>query len=472
MISGTITMALREVDRMRTVQAVCEGHLRQVLAAERLGMTARQIRRLVRRYQAEGPLGLLSRLRGQPSNRRMPAERAQLALELIRAHYADFGPTLATEKLRERHSLTLAKETVRQMMIATGLWIPRKLRPPVVHQPRQRRSALGELIQIDGCEHHWFEDRGPACTALVYVDDATGRLMQLSFVPAESTFSYFGATRAYLEQHGKPMALYSDKAGIFRVNRPSATGGDGHTQFARALFELGIVMMCANTPQAKGRVERAHQTLQDRMVKEFRLQGISTPEAANAFAEPFIAEYNARFARVPRRTEDAHRPLRPEENLESIFTWREPRSVSRNLTVQYDKRLYLLTDSALARRFMGKYIEVWEYPDGRVQMRGAGQRLPYEIYDRLAQIDQGAIVDNKRLGAALRAAQFVQAKRDNRRSAGSPSRSHLTGETGSRRRKLPGTKGQRQLDENDLKEALNLLKVAARPQAGGYLQPD
>ena len=409
MRSETITMTLREVDRMRMVQAVCEGHLRQTLAAERLGMTARQVRRLVRRYQAEGPIGLVNRLRGQPSNRRMPAERAQSALELIRAHYADFGPTLATEKLHERHGLTLAKESVRQIMIATGLWIPRKLRPPVVHQPRQRRSALGELIQIDGCDHHWFEDRGPPCTALVFVDDATSRLMQLSFVPAESTFSYFGATRAYLEQHGKPMAFYSDKAGIFRVNRPSATGGDGHTQFARALYELGILVMCANTPQAKGRVERAHQTLQDRMVKEFRLEGVSTPAAANAFAERFMADYNARFGQFPRRTEDAHRPLRPEENLDRIFTWREPRSVSRNLTVQYDKRLYLLTDSALARRFIGKYVEVWEYPDGRIEVRGAGQSLPYEIYDRLSEIDQGAIVDNKRLGAALRVAQLVQA---------------------------------------------------------------
>jgi hypothetical protein len=377
---------------------------------------------------------------------------------------------LATEKLRERHGLTLAKETVRQIMIATGLWIPRKLRPPVIHQPRQRRSALGELIQIDGCDHHWFEDRGPPCTALVFVDDATGGLMHLSFVPSESTFSYFGATRTYLEQHGKPIAFYSDKAGIFRVNRPVANGGDSHTQFARALYELGIAIMCANTPQAKGRVERAHLTLQDRMVKEFRLEGISTPAAANAFAERFMADYNTRFARLARRAEDAHRPLQSEDNLDRIFTWRQPRSLSRNLTVQYDKRLYLVTDSALARRFIGKFVEVWEYPNGEVEVRGAGQTLPYEIYDRLSEIDQGAIVDNKRLGAALRVAQLVQAKRDNRRSTGSPSRSHRTGETGAKYRKLPGTKGQRNLDENDLKEALVSLKVAARSSAGGYLQ--
>jgi len=207
------------------------------------------------------------------SNNRTDDALADAVIKILRSTYADFGPTLATEKLRTQHGIDLAKETVRQLQIATGLWIPRKHRLPKVQQPRLRRACLGELVQIDGCEHPWFEDRAPVCTALVYVDDATSRLMHILFTGTESTFGYFEATRQYFLRHGKPLAFYSDKASIFRVNHASATGGAGHTQFGRALYELNIDGICANTPAAKGRVERAHLTLQDRLVKELRLQG-------------------------------------------------------------------------------------------------------------------------------------------------------------------------------------------------------
>ena len=214
-----------------------------------------------------------------------------------------------------------------------------------VHQPRPRRACTGELIQIDGSEHRWFEDRGPACTLLVYVDDATSRLMQLLFVSSESTFTYFEATRGYLERYGKPLAFYSDKASVFRINNKQATGGDGQTQFGRAMNELNITGICANTSSAKGRVEQAHLTLQDRLVKELRLRGISTPEAANAFADEFMEDYNRRFAKPPRHDFDVHRQLDNGENLQATFTWREQRKVSKNLTLQYDKKLYLLEDN-------------------------------------------------------------------------------------------------------------------------------
>jgi hypothetical protein len=219
-------------------------------------------------------------------------------------------PLWLPRKLRTKLGIDLAKETVRRLQIAVGLWIPRKLRPPKIHQPRIRRACIGELVQIDGCEHHWFEDRAPACTALVYIDDATSRRMHILFTGTESTFGYFEATRQYLAQHGKPLAFYSDKASIFRVNHASATAGDGHTQFGRALYELNIDGICANTPAAKGRVERAHLTMQDRLVKELRLESISTIEAANAFMPTYVPAYNALFAKVPRETHDAHRPIR------------------------------------------------------------------------------------------------------------------------------------------------------------------
>ena len=185
---------------------------------------------------------------------------------MIRERYWDFGPTLAAEKLREVHQITLGRETLRLWMIEAGIWADRKQRRNQVHQPRHRRECVGELVQIDGCEHWWFEDRGPQCTLLVFVDDATSRLMHLQFVESESTFAYFHAARAYLEAWGKPVAFYSDKHGVFRVNHPGALGGDGMTQFGRALHALNIDIICANSSPAKGRVERAHKTLQDRLV--------------------------------------------------------------------------------------------------------------------------------------------------------------------------------------------------------------
>ncbi|MGO4579608.1 ISNCY family transposase [Cupriavidus sp. 2TAF22] len=457
-----ITVSMRELDRLKTVQAVVDGQLRPSVAAERLEITDRQFRRLLERYRQEGPSGLASRRRGRPSNNRMPVDRESVALGLIREHYADFGPTLAAEKLRERHGLTLSKETIRRLMVSAGLWVPRKQRPPKVYQPRNRRACLGELIQIDGCDHRWFEERAPACTLLVYVDDATSRIMELRFTHSEATFTYFAATRAYLERHGKPVAFYSDKASVFRVNKPNATGGDGHTQFSRALFELNIEGICANSSQAKGRVERTHLTLQDRLVKELRLRAISTMEDANVFMPEFIADYNARFAKVPRNSHNAHRSLRPDENLDLIFTWREPRCVSKSLTIQYDKMLYLLADTPEHRKLAGRYIDVYHYPDGRIEPRANGATLPHTIYDRLSEIDQGAIVDNKRLGAVLQMAQYVQEKRDNTRSLSLPATEGVVRKRG----RPPGKKSQRSLDQNDMLEALKRLQRQPWPLNG------
>lgn len=224
---ATITMCMREADRLKTVQAVVDGALRVGVAAQRLGLSRRQLERLLQRYEAQGAAWLLSRKRGRPSNHQLPAGLAERAIALIRQFYADFGPTLATEKLRERHGVALGKETVRQLMIAAGLWVPRRQRTAPVHQPRSRRSCLGELVQIDGCEHAWFEDRAPPCTLLVFVDDATSRLMQLYFAPTETTFAYFEALCVYLGCHGKPMALYSDKDSSFRPTRDSVDFGRG-----------------------------------------------------------------------------------------------------------------------------------------------------------------------------------------------------------------------------------------------------
>jgi hypothetical protein len=295
------------------------------------------------------------------------------------------------------------------------------------------------------------------CTVLVYIDDATSRLMVVRFTGAESTFAYFEASREYLMHYGKPLAFYSDKHSVFRINNPQAIKGPGHTQFGRALYELNIDGICANTPAAKGRVERAHKTLQDRLVKELRLQGISSMEAANAFMPRFIEDYNARFAKEPRDPHNAHRTLRADEDLDLIFCWRELRKVTSELTLRYERKLYLLEDTAGNRRLIGKYIEIFQYPDGRIEIRVAGVSLPYCLYDKLGAVDQGAIVDNKRLGHVLQISQLVQSQRDSR-AVDVPSTAHRADGQIVPRHKLVDSKRQRELSPEDLESAATQSK--------------
>jgi hypothetical protein len=284
-------------------------------------------------------------------------------------------------------------------MAAAGLRVPRKDRRMRVHQPRHRRERLGELVQVDGCQHRWLEDRGPPCTLLVFVDDATGRLMQLRFVESESTFSYLRAARDYLEAHGRPVAFYSDKHTVFRVAGASRDGGP--TRFGRAMGELNVDVICANSPQAKGRVERAHRTLQDRLVKELRLAGIGTVEAANTFLVGFIADYDARFGKAPGRPEDLHRPLSAAHDLDEILAVREERAVSASLTLRYDKMPILLDPNEATHALARKRVTVVNYPDGRFAIRHKGLDLPFRVFDKLRRVDRAAIVENKRLGAVL-----------------------------------------------------------------------
>ena len=339
MTPGCLTMSKRELDRTEWMQAIRDRRATQAQVAERLGMSVRQVERLYRSFKADGAAGLISKKRGRPSGRRLPDTLRVEVLTLVREHYGDFGPTLAHEKLTALHGVTVSVETLRQWMTNDGLWAPHASRSVRIHPPRRRRPCLGELIQIDGCDHEWFEARAPRCVLLVYVDDATSRLMHMRFVQSESTFDYFESTRQYIEEHGKPVTFYSDKAGVFRVNAREPRGGDRTTRFTRALGELNIDLLCANSPQAKGRVERAHQTLQDRLVKEMRLLDVSTIEEANRLAPRFMADYNARFSKAPSSDHNAHRPLRDDEKLEEVFRWKESRKLSMNLTVHFNRCL-------------------------------------------------------------------------------------------------------------------------------------
>jgi Winged helix-turn helix len=417
-----IAMSDSEVTRMNVLRDLAEDRLTAAEAATLMGVGRRQVFRLAKAYRQGGPQALVSRRRDQPSNRSYPATLRTEVMDLIRERYSDFGPTLASEKLAELHGIRLGRETIRQWMMALGLWKDRKQRMKPVHQPRYRRNCVGELIQIDGSEHWWFETRGPQCTLLVFIDDSTSRLMHLQFVESESTFDYFKATRAYLERHGKPVALYSDKHGVFRVNRKDAAGGDGMTQFGRALHALNIDIICANTSQAKGRVERANATLQDRLVKEMRLQGISTMEAGNAFLPAFMIDYNARFAKAPFDDRDLHRSFAEHDDLDDAFAWKEERTVSVNLTLQYDQVMFILEPNEITRALARKRVTVIDYPDGRLAIRHSGVDLAYRTFDKRPQVNQAAIVENKRLGPVLAYIAERQKKLDMSRSAKAPRR--------------------------------------------------
>jgi hypothetical protein len=417
-----IAMSHAEIDRMSVLRDLAEDRIGVSEAATLMRLGRRQVFRLATAFRQFGPRALVSDRRGKPSNRSYPAALRTEVIGLIRERYADFGPTLAAEKLYELDGICLGRETIRQWMMAAGLWKDRRQRMKPVHQPRYRRDCVGELIQIDGSEHWWFETRGPQCTLLVYIDDATSRLMHLQFVQTESTFDYFKATRAYLERHGKPVAFYSDKHGVFRVNRKDAAGGDGMTQFGRALHALNIDIICANSSQAKGRVERANATLQDRLVKEMRLLGISTMEAGNAFLPAFMADYNARFAKPPFDDRDLHRGCADHDNLDDAFAWKEERTVSVNLTLQYDQVMFILESNEVTRPLARRRVTVIDYPDGRLAIRHNGVDLPYRTFDKRPQVNQAAIVENKRLGPVLAYIAEKQKELDMSRSAKAPRR--------------------------------------------------
>jgi transposase len=389
-------MSNREITRLEVMQRLKDKRLRQYEASQMLGISVRHVRRLFRAYKAHGAVGLISKRRGKPSHNQLDPETVQKAIDLICKHYQDFGPTLAHEKLTEKHELQLSRESVRQIMIVEEWWKPKRAKQPETHQMRERRACFGELVQIDGSDHDWFEGRGPRCTLLVYIDDATGQLGELWFVPEETFFGYCEASRHYFERFGKPVAFYSDKHGIFRVNQPRPLGTtSGLTQFGRAMQELEVEIICANTPQAKGRIERANQTLQDRLVKELRLWGISDIDSANDFLTEFRQDYNRRFAVVPRSTHDAHRPLLKNENLDIVLTHQENRTLSKNLTIQFNHVIYQIQSKRPDYAMRKAQVSVCENVQGEVTILYKNNPLAFTIYQKSPR--QAEVVDTKSL---------------------------------------------------------------------------
>jgi transposase len=398
---GWVMMSERDLNRVEVLAQVDDGRLTVANAANMLDLTRRQIFRLLKRYRQDGASAIRHKARGKPPNNRIHHSKRDYVLSLIKENYPDFGPTLIAEMLAEHHGFKVSRETLRKWMIEDGMWLSRKQRR-VLHQPRLRRECFGELIQIDGSDHRWFEDRAPPCTLLVFIDDATSTLMELRFVQSESTFSYFEALEGYLQNYGRPVAFYSDKHTVFRVAKEDAKGGARITQFGRALSELNIEILCANTSQAKGRVERANRTLQDRLVKELRLAGVSDMEAGNAFLAGFKSRFNAKFAKAPAKPDNLHRALNVEpDRLAEVLCWRENRYVGKQLTFSYDRKRIMLEENELSRALVGKYVDTYVFVDGRFEVRWKGQALPYRIFDMDQRVTHAAVTENKRLGAVL-----------------------------------------------------------------------
>jgi transposase len=390
-----LTMSKAELSRLEVMEHLQEKRMGQRSAAEVLGVSVRQVKRLLRAYRREGAAGLVSKRRGKPSHHQLDAETVRAALDLLKGRYADFGPTLAHEKLVELHGMELCLGSVRKIMIEEGIWKAKRARKLDVHPMRERRACYGELEQMDGTDHEWFEGRAERCTLLVMIDDATGQLGALSFVSEESFFGYCGLLRQYLAAHGRPAGLYTDKHGIFRVNLPNTGGGENLTQFGRAMQSLEIPILCANTPQAKGRVERANETLQDRLVKEMRLRGINNMQQGNAFLPEFIPDFNTRFAVQPRSSLDAHRPLLAYQNLDQILAWQEPRTISKNLTLQFKNVVYQIHTDRPAYALHNTQVMICQDSQGKVTILYKDNPLDYSVFHM--QTRQSEVVSSKQI---------------------------------------------------------------------------
>jgi transposase len=390
-----ITMSKEELKRKGIMDELVARRMSQKMAGEILGIGVRQVKRLLHYYRKEGADGLISKQRGKPSHHQLDTGVVDAVLRLLKGKYVGFGPTLAHEKLVEKEGVKVSLGSVRKLMIEEGIWELKKVGKVEVHPMRERRASYGELEQMDGADHDWFEERGKRCSLLVMIDDATGKLGAMEFVEEENFFGYCGLVRLYMLVHGRPEELYTDKHSIFRVNIPNVGSGNNLTQFGRAMQELEIPILCANTPQAKGRVERVMLTLQDRLVKEMRLCGINNMQAGNAYLPEFMADFNRRFAVQPRCSLDMHRPLSPEQNLDHILTWQEPRLLSNNLTIQFKNVVYQIQTDRPAYALAKAPVTVCQDVQGIVTVLYKGEELAHTIFHK--QEKQSEVVTAKQV---------------------------------------------------------------------------
>lgn len=377
---GGVRLSAKEVERQAILLQVESGELTMKEAAAEIGISVRQLRRSRRRNEEYGLPGLVHKSRGKPSGRALNKKDDARIRKLLHERYFDFGPTFAAEKLAIDLGKRVSNEKIRQIQIEEGIHRPKKRRQGRYHPRRKRREREGELIQSDASVHDWLEN-GIPINLIAYVDDATSKLKYAGFVESETTAAYMSLTRSYIEAYGRPKGLYVDKHSIFRQNNKEAREGGAFTNFGRALRELDIELICAHTPQAKGRIERSFGTLQDRLIKEMRLAKVKTIDEANEFLLSFIPEYNKRFAVPPAQKEDAHRAVRIGTDLKKVFTIRETRKLSKNLTFQYEGVLYQVDEPKLVNRLRNQKIEIRTTTTLEMLVTSSwGKALKFEVY--------------------------------------------------------------------------------------------
>lgn len=370
-----VIMSGKELRRVHVMRQVLGKQITQVKAGALLGLTARQVRRLLQRVRQEGDRGLVHRGRGKPSNRRIPEKRKAKVLRLYEERYGDFGPTVAAEKLAERHRLEISAETLRGWLLAKGVTHFRRRKRP--HRAwRARKAHVGELVQLDGSQHDWLEGRGPAGVLMAYIDDASSRVFA-RFYEYEGTIPAMDSFHRYVTQEGIPLAVYADKHTTYRspaepTVEEQLAGTKPQSQFGRALRELGVELIAAHSPQAKGRVERLFKTFQDRLIKELRLAGVTTLEDANRFLEEYLPRYNRRFAVPAAQAADLHRPTPTARELARSLCIKTTRCLRKDFTIAHEGRLYQVHDHLRAT-----HVVVEAHVDGTMRLTHQGRPLSF-----------------------------------------------------------------------------------------------
>lgn len=420
---GEQDKAQRLAKKVAVLQKVLDGQITQVQAAQDLGLSKRQIIRLSKTMRTQGAPGLAHKLKGQPGNRRTGAPERERVLEIVKQCYSDFGPTLAAQYLGQQHQYTGSIEQLRLWMIQAALWSPKQRRIKRKHPLRQRRARLGELVQIDGSHHDWFEGRASKCCLTAFIDDATGRILGARFSAQETTQDYFAVLHDCVQLHGSPLAIYSDRHAIFTKHDAQ---DPQPTQFERALLQLHIEPICARSPQAKGRVERLFQTLQDRLCKAMRLDKINDMASANTYLSHHILEHNQRFAVAPRDSQDGHTPYSaaPEE-LARICALHHTRQLGSNGSLRFEGSIIQVPAQTHAP---GKSAQVGvvQYSCDRLEIIYRGKVLEhqhFELHPHLsgkrstsakginAQVD-ALVVQRRQLGSLMAQVAHQDAQRD------------------------------------------------------------
>ncbi len=372
----TVTMSQKELKRVSILEKVSAKAMTQVAAGEMLGICARQIRRLTKRFKAGGVKGIIHRSRGKPSNRAISGRTRDKVLDLYRESYWDFGPTLASEKLFERDGIKISDETLRLWLLKSGDW--KKSRKCRKHRKwRERKPNYGEMLQGDGSHHDWFEGRGPECVLMAFIDDATGEPFA-RFYEYEGTIPVMDCFKRYIKQNGIPHSIYMDNHSTYKSQaKPSIEdelrGIEPLSQFERAAKELEVGFLHAGSPQAKGRVERVFKTFQDRLIKEMRLAGVTSKKSGNEFLKKYLPKYSSRFGVKAVGTTNMHRTVPAGLDIDSILCIKKNRVVRNDFTVSYCKKLYQILSRTNAKK-----VIIEERISGRIVIRYNGEELSYK----------------------------------------------------------------------------------------------